>query len=114
MLNLDAGPNKLAYDKCSVLSFKGQLYFYLSINNSNGIITSLADLASSDLITIKSPSFSLNENLNQNSFPMTLALIGLYPLTQTSTNTTAFAGSSVTLLSSFITFPNMAFNISSA
>ena len=63
MLSLNAGTNKMAFDKNAVLSFNGELYFHLVKDEYNGILTSLSDLVSSSLITISTPTFTLSENL---------------------------------------------------
>jgi len=101
----------MAYDKNAVLSFNGGLYFHLFKNATVGILTSLTDLESSPLITITTPTFTLSENLAQTSTTSTLVFNGTtYPLTSNTTLTTNIAGTTLTSLSSFITFPNKTFS----
>ena len=106
VLSLNAGINKMAYVKNAVQSFNGGLYFHLYKDNFNGIVTSLSDLVSSSLINITTPTFTLSENLAQTSTTSTLVFNGTnYPLTSNTTSWTIITGSTITLLSSFFTFP---------
>jgi len=76
VLTLDAGSNKLAFDKNAVVSFNGGLHFHLYTNAQTGILTSLTELSSSSLITISIPTYTITENLPQNSTISSLSLTG--------------------------------------
>lgn len=62
VLSLDAGSNKLSYDKCSVQNFNEDLFFHLFVNNSATILGSLNGLISSNLITVTNYTHTKSEN----------------------------------------------------
>jgi len=101
--------------KNAVLVFEGVLYLPLWKDEKNGIVTGLSDLNnSSPLVTISTPTFTLSENLAQTSTTSTLVFDGTtYPLTTVlfggSNPSTPLTGSSLTTLSSLMTFPPKTF-----
>jgi len=101
----------MAYDKSAVQSFNGQLYSYLFKDQVTGFVTTLSDFVSSSLITISTPTFSLNENLAQTSTPSTLSFHPniYYPLASNTTSSAQISGTTLTVLSSFLTFSDKTF-----
>jgi len=83
----------------------------LKVDDKTPILTSLSDLVSSSFITISQITYTLTENLPQDSNPLNFDWEYLYPFAQTVTSSTPLTGSTVTDLSSFLTFPNIPFSI---
>jgi len=110
VFSLDAGTNYMAFDKNGVLSFNGGLYFHLFKNYTAGIVTRLSDLVSSSLITMSTPTYTLNENITQNSNASTQVFINSYPLTS---NTTTYTNITLTLtgISPLKGFDNKTFSL---
>lgn len=81
VLRVDGGVNRMGWDKCSVQSLNGKLYFHLIKNNNTGILSTL----SSTLITVANYSHTKTENLTSTSAtPLVTFTSTNYPLSSNS------------------------------
>ncbi len=110
VLMLDAGTNKMAFYKCSVHTFDGEMYFPIYKNPNTGILTSLSILSSSSLITVTNYSHTkleMQAQINTSSF--LVFTLDPHPLTSNTTTSTYFT-LTMTPASSFMTFPQKTFS----